>query len=94
LILPVARSTEISATPAARVSSFTMVPTPSARPLRRRIQNGYGRRHAPPPAADVAGFRGGVFLWPWQAQDNAAAGADALIGLGIWPPALVRSWSA
>jgi hypothetical protein len=32
-----ARSTDTSATPAARVSSLTMVPTPRARPLRGRF---------------------------------------------------------
>ena len=39
LILPDARSTETSATPAARVSSFTMVAAPSARPSRLRVQS-------------------------------------------------------
>ena len=39
LILPVLRSSETSATPAASVSSFTMVPTPSAVPSRLRVQS-------------------------------------------------------
>ena len=39
LILPLARSTDTSATPAASVSSFTMVATPKPRPSRLRVQS-------------------------------------------------------
>ena len=39
LILPLARSTDTSATPAASVSSFTMVATPKPRPSRLRCQS-------------------------------------------------------
>ena len=51
LILPVARSTETSATPAASVSSFTMVPMPSAAPVALALSSPTSRR---PSAADAA----------------------------------------
>jgi hypothetical protein len=71
-----------------------MVPTPSPRRLRHRVWNGYGGpRLLPRPTSRVLGA-----AWFYdharQAQDNVAAGADALIGLDIRAPRSVRSWIA